>query len=118
MSSEGDGDGESHGPLGDPDDAPQVQDIKGKWDEVVSAVILVAPWVVILAVGLWTITTGSLTTDIRIAGEIPVFWLALGAGVLMGATYVLAMLKFFGSKPVAWLGNKLHNIARDYKPDE
>jgi hypothetical protein len=113
-----DKDDSSSGPFGDPENAPKVKNIRGKWDEVVAAFILIAPWIIIVIIGLYVILSGSLSTDITISGEIPVNLLVIGAALLIGATYILAALKFFGSAPVAWLGNKVHNVAKNYNPDE
>lgn len=109
-------DDDSNKPFGDPDNAPKIKNFEGKWDEFVSAFILLAPWLIIVIVGLYVVATGSLNTDITISGEIPVNIFAIGAGILIGGTYILAIFKFFGVAPVAWLANKIHNVAKNYDP--
>jgi len=102
-------------PAGDPEDAPTIKDRKGVADNLVTWVILLAPWVGMGAVGVYLAVTGSLSTDVTVAGTIPVQPFAYLFGGLLGLTYLLALLRFFGTSPVAWLINSVASVADNYE---
>jgi len=91
-------------PAGDPDDAPEIGDREGIADNLVNWLILVAPWVGIAAVGIYLVTTGSLSTSVTIGGTVPIRPFAYLAGGLLGVTYLLAVLRFYGTSPVQAAG--------------
>jgi len=105
-------------PAGDPEDAPEIKDQPGPWDEIVNRTILIAPWVAIAAVGIYLVATGSISTDITVGGTIPVRPFAYLAAGVIGLTYFLAVAKFYGLKPLAWVINAIANIADSYERDE
>jgi hypothetical protein len=97
---------------------PKMKNWPGRADEIVNRIILIAPWVVILAGVAYLGYTGSLSTDIQIVGNVPVAPLVYGLGLILGATYALALMKFYGAAPVAWVFTKAHNLAKNYNPEE
>jgi len=98
---------------------PDIKDQQGPWDEIVNRIILLTPFVILLAGTGYLIYTGSISVgQVTISGTIPVRPIALGVGVLLGFTWLLALAKFYGLAPVTWLGEKLHNIAKNYNPDQ
>lgn len=93
----------------DPGDPPAVPDQPGPWDEFVNRAILLAPWVAALAIAAWFILTGSVTADITLGGEINTAPVIYGVVAAIGLTYVLALMKFYGTSPVAWIGKTASN---------
>lgn len=103
----------------DSDNPPEIKDQPGPWDEIVNRAILLLPFIALVALVAWLITTGTVTVGtISIEGTVPVRPLALGAGGLFGFTYLLALAKFYGLAPLSWLFNRLHNLAKNYNPGD
>lgn len=98
----------------DAEDAPAITKHKGPWDEVVNRAILLAPWVGAIVFLGWLMYTGSLATDLRVQGTVSAAPLVYGAGALVGLTYLLALMKFYGASPVVWVAN----AAANYNPEE
>lgn len=97
----------------DPDEAPEIKDHDGPWDELVNRIILLAPWLAILGIGGWLLYTDSLSTDIVIGGQVSATPLVYaGAGIVV-VTYVLAVMKFYGSSPVAWIASIADSYQRE-----
>ena len=94
----------------DPEDAPEITDRPGPWDEVVNRAILLAPWVALVVALVWLVAYGDFATDITVAGEVSATPLVYGAAALVALTYLLALMKFYGTSPIAWVAN----VARDY----
>jgi len=96
------------------EDAPEITDHEGPWDEVVNRAILLAPWLAAAVLLGWLIATGSLSMNVRIEGTVSAAPLVGGAAILIGATYLLAVMKFYGARPVVWVAN----TAANYNPDQ
>ncbi len=110
----------------DPQDAPEIRDHRGPWDEVVNRIILLLLPVGLVASVVYLILSGSLRLDYAITGEIPaetvfaelVVPAAYAVGLALLALYVLALMKFYGANPFVWVVSRIRNAARDYRPDE
>lgn len=97
---------------------PTIRRYAGRWDELLNSAILLAPWLAIAAAGLYLAWTGSLSTDISIEGAVPVAPFAYAVGAVLVLTYVLAVMRFYGVAPVAWVVEKAHTLATNYNPPE
>lgn len=102
----------------DSPDPPSIKEHAGRWDEFVNRVILVAPWLAIVAYAIYILTTGRVRTDITISGTVPVDILAYLVVGLFAVTYALALMKFYGAKPLSWLLTRVHNLAKNYNPPQ
>jgi hypothetical protein len=89
----------------DPDDAPAIKEHDGPWDNLINRIILIAPWIAILGVGGWILYTDSVSTDIVIGGDVSAAPLIYAGAAIVVATYILAVMKFYGSSPVAWIAS-------------
>lgn len=104
-------------------DAPEIKDQPGPWDERLAYAIVGLPFI---AMGLLII--GYLVGIVM--GVVPApshgFWadvyaeigmtVVYAAAVLLGATYLLAVMKVFGAKPVRWLAARIRGAAAGYQP--
>jgi len=98
----------------DPDDAPEVADHPGLWDEVISGIIVIAPFLAGIAGLAYALYADILTVGtIEVAGTVNIAYLVYAVAALILLTYLLAVMKFFGSSPVAWLAS----IADSYSWD-
>lgn len=102
----------------DADEAPEIEDKPGPWDNILNSVILIAPWVAIVAALGYVIYTGSLSTDIVLTGEVPIQPFAYAGGALIAVTYLLALMKFYGMAPLAYIFKRAHNLATNYNPPD
>jgi len=102
----------------DATDAPSIRRYAGPWDDFVNRAILLVPWVAIVLVGSYLAWTGSLSTDIALEGTVPIAPFAYALGAVLALTYVLAVMRFYGVAPVAWLVEKAHTLATNYNPSE
>jgi hypothetical protein len=101
------------------DDKPEIKDQPGPWDELVNRAILLAFVLSPLAFAAYLIGSGGISFgEIVIEGTIPVRPFAIGYGALVGLVILLAIMKFYGLAPVAWLLEKAHNAAKNYNPDD
>lgn len=100
----------------DADDAPEMKSHDGMWDNVVNTLILAAPWVAISGILGYMILTTGVNIDITFTGEIPIqpFAYLIGAGIAL--TYLLALMKFYGAAPLAYIFHKGHNFMKNYNP--
>jgi len=129
MSSDDSGPGPDPGPDPDPDDieqvvnrvdvpdpeaAPEVADHAGLWDEVISAIIVIAPFLAGIGGLAYALYADILTVGtIEVAGTVNAAYLVYAVAGLILLTYLLAVMKFFGSSPVAWLASIADSYARD-----
>jgi hypothetical protein len=98
----------------DPEDAPEVADHPGLWDEYISGVIVVLPFLAGIAGLAYALYADILTVGtIEVAGTVNVAYLVYAVAGLILLTYLLAVMKFFGSSPVAWLASIADSYARD-----
>lgn len=105
-------------------EAPEIQDDPGSLDENFARVILILPWLAILAVigaAIGAVFTGMIVIDVTITGSVSAQYLvstfarplAYGVAAALGLVYVLAAAKEWGIAPIRWITN----AARDYQPD-
>jgi hypothetical protein len=98
----------------DPEDAPEVADHPGLWDEVISGIIVIAPFLAGIAGLAYALYADILTVGtIQVAGQVNIAYLVYAVAGLILLTYLLAVMKFFGSSPVAWLASIADSYARD-----
>jgi len=97
---------------------PSTLDHAGPWDEVVNRLILLAPWLVVLGGAGYVGLTGGVNTAVTVSGTIPVLAFVYPAIALFAVTYALALMKFFGASPLAWVLSRAHNLAKNYNPND
>jgi len=108
------------------EDAPQIRDYPGPWDEVVNRLIIVLLPAGVVGSAGYLFLSDSIRVTYAITGEIPaslvfrrlVVPVAYGVGAALLVLYALALMKFYGSNPFAWVVEKVRNAARDYNPEE
>lgn len=107
------------------DDSVEIQDDPGTVDENFARVVLILPWVAILAAliaGIGAVFTGLVTLDVTITGSVSAQYLvttlvrpiAYGLAAALGLVYLLAAAKEWGIAPIRWIAN----AARDYNPEQ
>jgi hypothetical protein len=101
----------------DPDEAPDIKDHRGRWDEYLAGFIVVAPFILLLVGGLVLaalILTGEIDIgNITLGGTIPVGIISLGVAGMVGLTWLLAVMKIFGIAPVAWIANAANDYSNE-----
>ena len=110
----------------DGENVPRIRDHAGPWDEAVNRIVLLILPVGVVAATAYLALSGAVRLDYTVSGEIPaetVFnRLVVPAAYVIGGAlvvlYALALMKFYGSNPFAWVVEKVRNAARDYNPDE
>lgn len=110
-------------------DAPQIEDDEGPWDEWVARLIILIPFliVLILSTGFIILTvTGIIPVNVSVGGTISISTvfntiftpLVLLFGGLMALTWLMALMKEYGSNPVTWVVNRIGRAAANYNPPE
>lgn len=102
----------------DPDDAPAIKDHPGPWDEIVNRAILLLLAAAPVAVAAYLGVTGSFGADVTVTGSIPAWAVYVPIAGLYLLLVTLALMKFYGAHPVAWVTQRAHNIAKNYNPPE
>jgi len=98
----------------DPDDAPEIEDHDGLWDEYLSGTIVIAPFLVAIAGVAYALYADIITVGtIEVAGTINAAYIVYAVIGLLLLTYLLAVMKFFGSSPVVWLANIADSYGKD-----
>ena len=108
------------------ENVPRIRDHTGPWDEAVNRIVLLILPVGVVAATASLALSGAVRFDYAVTGDVPaetVFnRLVVPAAYTVGGAllilYALALMKFYGSNPFAWVVEKIRNAARDYNPEE
>lgn len=110
-------------------EAPEIEDDEGPWDERVARTIILAPFIMLFVAVLTVaglVATGVIGVNVTIEGSVAASTifnrvlapLSLLFGGLLGLTWLLALMKEYGVNPVMWVVQRIANLARDYNPNQ